>query len=108
MGAYDIEGETAEHGEVLRGVVLAASGLVLVEDDIEGPMQGVLDAPVLAHDGEKLGGRVAPGEQEVALDGLVAAPLALDPGDRDEAREVVLFGEILAGATMAVRTSLRP
>ena len=57
-------------------------------------MQGVLDAPVLAHDAEKLCRPVASGEQEVALDGLVAAALALDPGDRHEAGEIVLFGHL--------------
>src|SRR5512139_3606060 len=95
MGARDIEGEAPAHGEILRGVVLSASGLILVEDDIEGPVQGVFDAPMLAHNAQKLGGLVVPGQQEVAFDSLVAAPLALDPSDRNEAWEVVLFGQVL-------------
>ena len=35
----------------MRTVILAVSGLTLVHDDVEHPMELVLDAPMALHDG---------------------------------------------------------
>ena len=51
-----VEGEAAEDGEVLGSVVAAVSGAVLVEGDVEHPVQRVLNRPVAADGaGEVLG-----------------------------------------------------
>src|SRR5881392_1040502 len=50
MRAESIECQLAQNGEVLRSVVLAVAGAVLVEDDVEDPVQLVLDTPVGAGD----------------------------------------------------------
>jgi len=42
----DVEGEFSDDGEVFRAVVLAISGPILVEADVEHPMHAVLDAPM--------------------------------------------------------------
>jgi hypothetical protein len=51
VGAEDVEREAAQSGEVLGSVVLA--GGVLVHDDVENPVQTVLDVPMGADDVEK-------------------------------------------------------
>ena len=43
--AEEVEGELSQESEVLRGVVGAASHAVLVEGDIEDPVQLVFDGP---------------------------------------------------------------
>ena len=43
MSACDVEGQASENGEVGRGVVLAVARQILVEDDVERPMQAVFD-----------------------------------------------------------------
>ena len=66
VGSYDIESEPSEYREVLGSVVLSSSIAILVEDDIEDPMQLILDAPMRAHDAQQpLGGNVF-GKKEVA------------------------------------------
>ena len=47
--AQEIEGDMAQHGEVLRGVAHPYAALVLAEGDVEHSVQAVLDAPVAAH-----------------------------------------------------------
>jgi hypothetical protein len=49
MGFEDVEGHSADDGEVLRRIVLSGAGVVFVEDDVEGPVAVVLDAPVGRH-----------------------------------------------------------
>jgi hypothetical protein len=49
-----IECELAQGGEVRGAVVAADAGAVLVETDIEHPVQVVLDAPVSPHGGGEL------------------------------------------------------
>ena len=46
MGAQDVEGHAADDGEVLGRIIFAGSGVVLKEDDVERPMQGVFDGPM--------------------------------------------------------------
>ena len=54
MGASDVVGQSPENGEIGRPVILAVAGAVFVLDDVERPMQRVLDAPVGTHDLEQL------------------------------------------------------
>src|SRR3954471_24162310 len=92
VGVEDVEGEASDDGEVFRGVVLARSGVVFVEDDVEGPVQVVLDRPMRPDGVEELARAEAAREQEVAGrlgGGAVAGPARLDAADRDEAREGV-------------------
>src|SRR5262245_19406006 len=57
MCAKHIERELAQNGQVFRSVVFAIARAILVEDDIEDPVQLVLDAPMAAGDGENASGR---------------------------------------------------
>jgi hypothetical protein len=50
MRADKVDGEPAKNCQVFRGIVLSAPVGVLVEDNIENPMQLVLDGPMSAHD----------------------------------------------------------
>jgi hypothetical protein len=43
--ADEIEGHVAEDGEVVGAVVEAIAGVVLVQDDVEAPVQGVVSRP---------------------------------------------------------------
>src|SRR6476620_3463599 len=49
LSAGDVEGQALEDGEVCGAIVLAVSGKVIVEQDVEWPVQAVLDGPMLAH-----------------------------------------------------------
>src|SRR5713226_8670904 len=89
MSASNIEGNSPQNGEVGGSVVFSASRLILVENDIERPVQDVFDTPMFANDAQQFCGRVALGQKKVALDGLVASPFAGDPRDGLEARKVV-------------------
>src|SRR5947209_8042346 len=64
---------------IVWGIVLAIARQVLVEDDIERPMQAIFDGPVCAHDAHDILGAVVLAHQEIARDGLVLATLAGDP-----------------------------
>ena len=77
----DIEGQSAQDGEVCRGVVLAVAGEVFVECDVERPVQAVLDAPMVAHDVEQALGREALGEEEDASCRSLAVAAAFEAGD---------------------------
>src|SRR5712664_4267763 len=94
MSASNIEGKSPQNGEVGGSVVFSASRLILVENDVERPVQDVFDTPMFANDAQQFGGRVALGQKEVALDGLVASTFAGDPRDCLETWKVVLFGHI--------------
>jgi hypothetical protein len=54
VAAHQIEGKLSEYREVLGRVVFPSSVAILVEDDIEYPMQLVLDPPMGAHDAQQL------------------------------------------------------
>src|SRR3982074_3743689 len=71
VGSGDIEGKTSEYGKVGRGVVLAVAGQILVEDDVERPMQAVFDGPMCTDDTQNILGTVGLAHQEEALAGLV-------------------------------------
>src|SRR5437867_13264891 len=58
MSAGDIEGEAPQDGEVGWGIVLSIARQVLVEHDIERPMQAIFDGTVCAHDAHDILGAV--------------------------------------------------
>lgn len=97
VGSGNIEGTSPEHGKVGWAVVLAVAGQVLVEDDVEGPVQTVFDAPMGTNDTQELRTTVVLAQQKEALDGFVLAALAGDPCDGFEAWEVVLRLHVLDG-----------
>ena len=68
MSASDIERQALEQGDVGGAIVLAISGEVFIEHDIERPVQAVFDGPVLADDAQGLAAAVALAHQEVTLD----------------------------------------
>ena len=91
----EVEGEAAQDGEVLGAIVAAVAGAVLVEFDVENPVQRVLDRPVTADGaGENLGGE-GRGSDVVAGGGAGVAGLRagrLDAGEGGEAGEAGLAG----------------
>src|SRR5262249_3675013 len=95
MGSGDVEGKSPEDGKVGRAVVLAIAGQILVEDDVERPVQAVFDGPMGANDAQNLCATVVLAHQEVALDGFILAALAADLRDGFEAREVVRLLHVL-------------
>ena len=66
VGAQDIECDATNHGEILWREVLAGSGVVFVEDDVELPMEIILDAPMSARDFEHAVRWEALGERDIA------------------------------------------
>src|SRR6476620_7860362 len=96
--ADKVEGELSEDRKVLGRVVFPSSVAILVEHDIEHPMQLVLDTPMGAHDVQQpLGGNIF-GEQEVAYLGRLCAPTKRasargDAGQRNDAGELLDRGE---------------
>src|SRR5437773_12582750 len=97
MRAESIECQLAQNGEVLRSVVLAVAGAVLVEDDVEDPVQLVLDTPMGAGDCQHARWRPPSRQQEVSnnwwLLGIADPALQLDTCERFDSREVVLARE---------------
>lgn len=60
-GSDKVESEMAHDGHFECAVAFSEKRLVVVEDDVEGPVQSVLDQPVAAHGmsgpfGRQLGG----------------------------------------------------
>src|ERR1044071_8666248 len=98
----DVDCELAQDGEVLGGMIFAGAAGVCGEQDIEDPMEIVLDAPMGAHCLEELLGGEAAGDQEQANLGLLrrgaadAAP-ALDAPDGHGVGKAMLSGEFLCG-----------
>lgn len=48
-GSHEVDGEMPDDGHVEGAMALSKPRLMVVEDDIEGPIQSVLDQPVAAH-----------------------------------------------------------
>jgi hypothetical protein len=57
VGSQDVEGKSAENGEVLGSMVAARAVGILGKIDVEHPMELVLDAPMAAGDTEQPLGR---------------------------------------------------
>ena len=108
VSSSDIEGKTSEYGKVGRGVVLAIAGQILVEDDVERPMQAVFDGPMSTDDPQNILGTVGLAHQKEALDGLVFAALAGDPGNGLDPGKVVLLRHVLDRRDKGSALSLRP
>src|ERR1700675_1986222 len=94
MGSKDVECEPAQDGEGLGSIVHSRPVAVLVEVDVEHPVQLVLDGPMTARDLQQpLGGHVL-GQQGIAYGrrlGTIAMQLPArgDAADRNDAREAV-------------------
>ncbi|KAH2822370.1 hypothetical protein KXV85_002262, partial [Aspergillus fumigatus] len=93
-----IEGQLADGGEIFRCMVLSTAAGVLVEQDVEDPVQVVLDAPVGAYDIEQLLGRQQARSQKVSgrLLGRLAgigAP-AVDPPDSSDSGKAILLRQL--------------
>src|SRR5690242_21596537 len=96
MRSENVEGQLSQNREVLRSMVLAVSGAILVEDNVENPMELVLDRPVGADHIEKPCGREPARQQEVSDQRFFLAVEAADGIDarhRPEPRGRVGFGE---------------
>ncbi|MER9129018.1 hypothetical protein NKI08_04420 [Mesorhizobium sp. M0768] len=52
-GLKDVSGEAIEKGRVGGGIVLAGTAEILIEMDIEHPMQAVLDLPMSSSEVER-------------------------------------------------------
>src|SRR5205807_7179097 len=65
VGAQDVEGDAAQEGKILRAVILAGARIVLVEDDIELPVQLIFHAPVRARHLQQAFGRQLSGRHHV-------------------------------------------
>jgi hypothetical protein len=76
MAADKVEGDASQDCEVLGSIVLSGSVRILREQDVEHPMQSVLDAPVTAHGVQQRSGCDVFGEQEVADDRFLCPPAA--------------------------------
>src|SRR5271157_5194170 len=90
VGAQDVEGLSPDDGEVLWPVIFAGSGVVLMENDVERPVQIVFHAPMRALDLKHAFGREALGEGDVVDVGAGLAvaqppPLGFDAPERGEA-----------------------
>ena len=95
----EVHGHVFDDGHVLGAVTGSQSGEIIVEDDVENPMQAILDPPMGAHGGGE-GFWVEHGR------GQVKAPLApcvsavfdsgLDHGDGVEGRKPPLIRKAAA------------
>src|SRR5258708_31293212 len=65
MGSKDVECEPAQDGEVLGSIVHSGPVAVLVEVNVEHPVQLVLDGPVTARDLQQPFGGHMPGQQVI-------------------------------------------
>ena len=111
VGVEDVEGEASDDGEVFRGVVLARAGVVFVEDDVEGPVQVVLDRPMRPDGVEELARAEAAREQEVAGrlgGGAVAGPARLDRPTATRPGKACVASSAVTGSTLARRRSCLP
>src|SRR5215213_1185520 len=91
-----VEGDSAQEGEVAGGGAVAHPAVILTEGDVENPMQGVLDAPVPADRPDQDGGIVAAAGEEVADLGLDLAG-AGDAADRLHRRHGAEIGPAAQG-----------
>src|SRR5438270_7318506 len=64
MRASDIECKSPQNGEIDGSVVFSTSRLILVENDVECPMQDVFDPPMFPCDAQQVRRRVALAEKE--------------------------------------------
>ena len=94
--AHEIEGEVADDGHLGWTVSGSRSCGVLAEDDVEHPVQGVLDGPVASHGAGELGrAHPARGDVEASLDAGCAlfVDARLDAGEDGDAGEAIFAGK---------------
>src|SRR5260370_26919770 len=94
----DVEGEAPHDRQVLRGVVLPGTVAVLVQDDVENPVQLVLDRPMRALDAQQFPGGNVLREQEVPYgrrlgSGAVHASARGDASHPPDSGEVVFASQ---------------
>src|SRR5215469_10161074 len=112
MGSNDIESEATQDGQVFRPVVFSGATGILVEDDVEDPVEAIFDAPMGTDDLQQALRRHVGGEEEVADHGFVCG-LALnssvcgDAGEGDDAGELVGAAMLVSRMTTAERFSFR-
>ena len=90
MALGDVDGEPSQDGEVLRGISCSDTAVVLVEDDVENPVQLVFDRPMAACDLQQAFGGDIFGEQKVADERLVGMLSLKAPAGRDAGRRCPL------------------
>ena len=73
-----------QHRKVFWPVILAVSGAILVEGDVEHPVEGVFDGPMGADGGGKALGRQAGGGELIACGGRGFTVHLADCGDAGE------------------------
>ena len=91
----------AEDGEIVWAVIEPVSGLILVHDDIKGPVQAVFHGPVSPNDlAQTLGGHWCTEEIISGFHGCLGRDLAdaNDFADRCEPRPAVVFLEPVDGS----------
>src|SRR3546814_20182200 len=98
--ADEVQGHVFDDGHVLGPAPGAQTGEVVVEDDVEHPVQPVLDAPMGTHGGGEGVGVEAGGGDVVAL--LVPGPAVvlgggLDHGGGGDGRKHVGEGKSVSG-----------
>ena len=99
-GAWDVDGHVFDDGHVFGAGAGAQSGEVIVEDDVEHPMQAVFDAPLGAgRRRRKPAHRAWPSRDSsgVGWDAAVAFDAAFDHGDHGEVGEGRLVGIAAVG-----------
>src|SRR5262249_37374147 len=92
--AQEVEGELAQDSEVLAGMILPGAVCVLAQNDIEHPVQLVLDRPATARDTQKLLCGEGDREQVVADRELRRAAAQLSA--RGDASDGCNAGKVLA------------
>src|SRR5271165_4401783 len=100
MALEQIEGEVTQDDEVLGGVALADPTMILVEGQVQDPMDAVLDAPMAAHGRAKGSGRQRAIQAVVtclASALLAQLPLGVNGTNCSQAGPVVLVLEPLHG-----------
>jgi hypothetical protein len=98
MSTSNIEGKSPQNGEVGGSMVFSASPSDPRRERRRASSARRFRCPMFANDAQQFCGRVALGQKEVALDGLVASTFAGDPSDGLETWKVVLFGHVLDGS----------
>ena len=117
MHSQDVLGKTADDGEVFRPVVFAGASGVLVEHNVEDPVQLVLDAPMSTHDfGQFVRGELAR-ERDISRVGLGLAvrhgALGFETAERRRHAEgdrprVLICGDIYDGENSPFNRMNRP
>jgi hypothetical protein len=75
VASQDIECDAANDRKVLRCVILASPGVVLVDDNVELPVEVILDTPMGLSDLQNPSGGELLGECDVAHSGGGVSPL---------------------------------